>query len=185
MNETINSLMMRRSMRNFTDQLPTEQQLDTILQAGLRAPSAMNLQCNHITVIKDPAIISELNLGVRSKMDGDAIKRMSERCGTDDFSIFYKAPCVMLISSNFELKDYNNVDIGITISNICTATEAVGLNSCIIGMVRMFLTTDDSASFVAKLGLPKGQVPVIAVAIGHGCMDMPTPAINEGRYNYL
>ncbi len=185
MNETINSLMMRRSMRKFTAEMPTEQQLATIVDAGLRAPSAMNLQSNHITVLKDAGLIAELNMGVRSKMYDAAKARMSERCGCEDFSIFYGAPCVLLISSNFELKDYSNIDVGIAISNICTAAEALGLNSCIIGMVRMFLTTPDCSDFVAKLKLPQGQNPVIAIAIGQGCMDMPTPPVNEGRYNYL
>ncbi len=184
MNETINNIMNRRSMRGFSNEMPTKEQLTDILNAGLRAPSAMNSQCNHITVITDDALISELNEGVVNKMDDAAKARMRERCG-ENISVFYGAPAIMLISSTYMHGDYSKLDVGIAVENICIAAQSLGLNSCIIGMVAMFLSTSDSEAFVNRLNLPEGQKPIIAVAIGKGCIDMATPPINDGRSNWL
>ncbi len=185
MKDTIKIIMERRSMRGYTSEMPTKEQIKAILDAGLRAPSAMNSQSNHITVITDSGLIKELNDGVVSKMDEDSKARMRERTGSDEISVFYGAPCVMLLSSNFQLESYATMDVGIAVENICIAAEALGLNSCIIGMVAMFLTTPESDAFIAKLNLPEAQKPVIGVALGTGCVDMPTPPINEGRFNLL
>ncbi len=184
MNETIKHIMERRSMRGFSAEMPTKEQLTALVNSGLRAPSALNSQSNHITVITDSALINELNAGVVGKMDDAAKTRMKERCG-DEITVFYGAPCVMLISSNYQHEYYSKIDVGLCVENICLTAESMGLNSCIIGMITMFMATPESAEFVAKLNLPKDQKPVIAVALGKGNIEMATPPINEGRVNWL
>jgi nitroreductase len=42
--ELIEGIMTRRSIRHFTGELISDEQLDTILRAGFQAPSAHNYQ---------------------------------------------------------------------------------------------------------------------------------------------
>ena len=44
MNETLNTIMTRRSCRQYQNECIKEDELITILEAGIQAPSAMNQQ---------------------------------------------------------------------------------------------------------------------------------------------
>ena len=44
MNEVVKNILERRSWRSYEDRQISDQELDTILQCGLWAPSAMNQQ---------------------------------------------------------------------------------------------------------------------------------------------
>ena len=55
--EAINS---RRSIRKFTGEIISDQDLKTILKAGFQAPSAHNLEPREYIVVKDKKIIEEI-----------------------------------------------------------------------------------------------------------------------------
>lgn len=44
MNETINTMLTRRSIRSFEDKQVNEADIEQIVEAGLYAPSGMNCQ---------------------------------------------------------------------------------------------------------------------------------------------
>ena len=54
MNETIENLKTRRSIRKFKDEQITDEELKTILEAGTYAPTARGLQSPKIVVIQNP-----------------------------------------------------------------------------------------------------------------------------------
>ena len=51
MNETIENLKTRRSIRKFKDEQITDEELKTILEAGTYAPTGQGLQSPNIVVI--------------------------------------------------------------------------------------------------------------------------------------
>ena len=59
-NPVTDLLLSAYSERNYTTQLVTDQQLDIILNCGIKAPSARNQQPWRFTVIKDEAAIKEI-----------------------------------------------------------------------------------------------------------------------------
>ena len=83
MNETIKNIMERNSCRDFKDTPLTDEQLKTIVDAALAAPSAMNRQPWHLVVVKDKALIDELDaagMGIISAAeDKSTYNRMKER----------------------------------------------------------------------------------------------------------
>ena len=44
MNQTINDILSRRSCKAYRNEMPTKEQLDTVIEAGLYAASGRNMQ---------------------------------------------------------------------------------------------------------------------------------------------
>ena len=61
MNETIENLKSRRSIRKFKDEQISDEDLKTILEAGTYAPTARGMQSPKIVVIQNPAVVSKNN----------------------------------------------------------------------------------------------------------------------------
>lgn len=53
MNQVIQTILERRSWRSYEARQIQEEQLEQILQCGLWAPSAMNQQSWHFTVVQN------------------------------------------------------------------------------------------------------------------------------------
>ena len=60
-NETINTLIKRRSVRSYKDEQITKEELDTVLEAGLYAPTGMNKQTVYFAVVQNPELLSKLS----------------------------------------------------------------------------------------------------------------------------
>lgn len=54
MNSTIDTILSHRSIRAFTQEAVTKEQLDTIIRAGIAASSSSLLQVNSIIRVTDP-----------------------------------------------------------------------------------------------------------------------------------
>ncbi len=183
MNETMNILLNRRSMRAYKPDMPTAEQLDQIMQAALWSPSAVNKQECHVTQITDAKLINDINMRARATFDDATNARFTERNGGDpDFSVYYFAPVVYVISSP-DAEFYSIFDSGVTAQNICIAAESIGLNSCIIGIVRLMLQDEANKDLLAAMNLPKGNIPLMTVAVGYGNKEMPAPPRVDGRCN--
>ena len=60
MNETLKVLLGRRSVRSFRPEQLKKEDLDAIVEAGLYAPSAKNLQETKLVVVQDGETIAQL-----------------------------------------------------------------------------------------------------------------------------
>lgn len=60
MNETVQAILSRRSVRGFTDKPVPKALLDVILQAGIYAPSGHNIQTWQFTVMRGQEQIQKL-----------------------------------------------------------------------------------------------------------------------------
>ncbi|HHH76129.1 MAG TPA: NAD(P)H nitroreductase, partial [Phycisphaerae bacterium] len=50
----------RRSVRKFTDESVPRESLERIAQAGLDAPSGLNLQNRHFVIVDDPEVLARM-----------------------------------------------------------------------------------------------------------------------------
>ena len=72
MNEVLKVLKERRSIRAFRPEPLKKEDLDAIVEAGLYAPSAKNLQSTKLVVVRDAAVLAR----------GDALlRRAGGHCG--------------------------------------------------------------------------------------------------------
>lgn len=69
MNETLNTILTRRSTRKFSDKPIPEDEMELIVQAGLHAPSGMGLQTWQFTVVRNREKIQMLAAAVEKTLD--------------------------------------------------------------------------------------------------------------------
>ena len=60
MNEVIRTIKNRRSIRNYRNEQITKEELETILDAGLYAPSGMGQQATVMAAVQDPELIARI-----------------------------------------------------------------------------------------------------------------------------
>lgn len=60
MNSVIENMLTRRSVRKFTEQKISSEDLDMILKTGIYAPSGMNMQTIRLTAVTDRKKIQKL-----------------------------------------------------------------------------------------------------------------------------
>lgn len=173
MNDTLKTIAERYSCRGFTDQMPTDEQVNAIAEAALAAPSAMNRQPWHVILIKDRALISEMDaegMHVLSEAeDKSSYNRMQSRGG----KLFYNAPCMVMVACD----DSNHaaIDCGILSQNVALAATSLGLGSVICAMARLAFSEEKAAYFSQKLGFPESYKFGIAVIIGYAAAEDGTP----------
>ncbi len=57
---TVEVIQTRASVRQFTTEKPSEEQIDALLRCAFSAPTAMNKQPWHFIVIDEPALLKEI-----------------------------------------------------------------------------------------------------------------------------
>ncbi len=86
MNETIQTILTRRSTRKFLNKPIPKEDLDLLIQAALHAPSGMGKQTWQFTVVKNRAKIQELAAAIAVVL------------GREGYDMY--APEVLIIPSN-------------------------------------------------------------------------------------
>jgi len=177
-NETVRSIMERRSIRKFLPQQITDTERDCIIECGLYAPSAMNNQHWHFTVIQNAGLIGWMNDKIKEKMPPDAAERYKSRQdGREDYSMFYGTPTVILISG-----DGNSA---YAVENMCVAAQSLGVASIIIGMAHLIFETPEATAYAKEFGIPDGFEPQYAVCFGYADMKSEPAERAPERVNYI
>lgn len=163
-NEVLSTIEKRSSARAYSSQELTQEELKTVIEAGLMAPTGMNRQEIHFTVVKgDNRVLAEL----------DEEKRRLRRQEKQPHNFYYEAPVLIFLSAEDDFK-WSKVDSGIAVENMALAAESIGLGNLIIGCIYDAMHGEKQAYFSEKLQIPDGYSFQIALALGHKT-DRKTP----------
>jgi len=138
-NPVTDLLLSAWSPRNFTAVPVTDQQIDMILQCGIKAPSSRNGQPWHFTVVRDEALMKEI---ISNITPGNVIIVISGK-----------------ESSSGTLPDF---DCGLTTQNMFIAATSMGLGARIYGGPIAAARDKREA-----LQIPEGFTPVIMLRVGN------------------
>ena len=176
MSEVLNVIEKRSSTRGYTEQKLTKEELDSLLQAGLQAPTAANRQEIHITVVNgDDPILTEI--------END--KNLDRGIENPPHNFYYEAPVVLILSAE-KAYSWSQIDAGIAVENIALAAEALGLGNLIIGCIRDTLNGGKRAYYAEVLKFPQGYEFEIAIAIGHKAVSKePHDYDAQAQVSYL
>lgn len=157
MSTVIEAVKKRSSTRGYTREALTDAELETLLHAGLQAPTAANRQEVHFTVLKDGnPILHELEEEKNSLRGLSALEH----------NFYYEAPVVVVLSADSAFR-WGTLDAGIAVENMALAAEGLGLGSLIIGCVYDALMGEKKEYFSKALKLPENYEYKIAIAFGH------------------
>jgi len=166
MNETIKTILNRRSIRTFLPEQIKESELKEIIGAGLYAPSAMNLQPWHFTVVQNSELIERLNEDIKKSLQGSGNKYLEAIVKRDGYHIFHHAPAAT--------------------ENMLLAAESLGIGTCWIGLAAFLFGSEDSQKYMKEMKIPEGFKPLYAIALGYKKDNVAKPPQRrEGTVSYI
>lgn len=145
--ETIlSNIFSRKSVRNFTDEKVSKENLELLVRAGMAAPSGKNMQPWSFVIVSDRETLNKMAEGLPyAKMLNNANHAIVV-CGDPDKSSYWYLDC------------------SAATQNILLATEAMGLG----GTWTAAYPYDDRIEVVRKnLGIPKNIIPLNVIPIGY------------------
>lgn len=160
-NEAIENLMTRVSVREFTGEKISAEQIDTLLRAAMAAPSALNKQPWAFVVVTDEKIIAQL---------GETLPY--SRCSNRPACAFI--PCGDLSKTiEGDLAAFWINDVSAATENLLLAAHAMGL-----GAVWTGLHPDMNRVTMVQqlLGLPEHIIPLCVVPVG---VPAEQPAVKD------
>ncbi len=149
MNETINLLMNHRSIRKYTDKVPSDEIIETIVKAGQQAAFAGQL--GSLILSRDKKrhpFGSPLYFIVC--VDIHRIQKVMEKRGWD------------LVSSDAAMLLFGMQDACYLAQNLVIAAESLGLGTCYLGFVPF-----DADKLIEKYDLPPKVFPLVGISVGY------------------
>lgn len=170
MNETMQSILNRRSTRKYTSDPVSAEALQQIIDAGLWAPTARNEQEVKIAVMDDP----ELRKAFREAYEAAG--------GRKNFD--YGCPVFFFLYGDRDFP-YTELDSGIVVENMAVAAESLGLGTVIIGCIRDFMRSAAGAAWREKIGMAENDLFTIGLCIGHIAEPTKPQVRKEGRLIFV
>lgn len=183
------TILARRSVRNYRAQTVDQATIRSLLEAAVRAPTAIHQEPWAFVIIQDKQLLRSLSDQAKPLFLAEARRFSSEHSShqldifdSPGFNIFYDADALVLICGR-TASPFFTADCWLAAENLMLAACAMGLGTCVIGSalpafdipeVRVRLRIPDEFSAVAPiaLGYPDGEItptlrkkPVILASI--------------------
>jgi len=185
MNEFIRIICSRRSIRQYQTKQIADADLNQILDAAIAAPSAMNQQKWHFTVIQDKVMIDRMVTVIKENMSNSGNDMLARRASVPGYHTFHNAPTVIIISADEKAK-FVQIDCGTAAQNIALAAESLLLGSCIITSSSYLFASAKGEELKKNLGIPSNYTHVCSVALGYREGPSPVaPPRNDKVINYI
>lgn len=153
MNETIAVLKTRRSNRAYTAEMPEEEKISEVLEAGLFAPTGMGRQGVKFVLIRDKATRDRLSAMNAAIMGGSG-------------DPFYGAPAVILVLADKDCPTYL-YDGSLAMGNLMNAAHALGLGSCWIHRAKEEFESEEGRAMLKKWGIEGNYEGIGHVILGY------------------
>jgi len=154
MNEAtvLDTIKKRRSIRQYTDQAVTDNQIRQLLEAAMAAPSGSNIQPWEFVVVKDPDVKRQLaQTHTWSSMAADAA-------------------VVFVVCGNERASHHWVEDASVATENLLLAVTALGLGAVWVGI---HPDADREAHVRRILDIPEGIRVLCLVPVGHPAESKP------------
>lgn len=170
MNEIIENIKTRRSIKKYKSDMVEEKLLDVIAEAGTYAPSGLNKQSAIILEITDKNMRDKLSK-INAKIAG-----MPE-----DFDPFYNASVVMVVLADKSVPTYI-YDGSLVMENMMLAAHSLGLGSCWIHRAKETFETEEGKNILKDLGITGEYEGIANCIIGYPDME---PKSHTRKSNYI
>lgn len=168
MSDIMTHILSRRSIRKYTEEPVSQEDILCLLQAAMAAPSATNRKPWEFVVVTEPGILDSL--------------RKALPFGR------YNAPLAIVVCGNmgralpWPARDFWVQDCSAAAENILLAATGLGLGAVWVGVHPIGLL----AKAVSRaLSLPKGVIPLSVIYVGHPAeAKAPRTQYDEGRVHW-
>lgn len=172
MNEVIEMMKTRRSIRKFKPEALPDEMIEQIAEAGTYAATGKNLQ--------SPIIIAVTNKQLRDK-----ISEMNRKIGgwQEGFDPFYGAPAMLIVlaDKNVPTAVY---DGSLVMGNLMLAAHSLGVGSIWIHRAKEEFESEEGKAILAELGITGDHVGIGHCALGYIDGEEPKAAPRKENWVY-
>ena len=161
MNETIKTLIERRSCKKYLSTPVKQELIDEVIKAGTYAPTGKNRQPVKIIAITDTHVRDELR-----KMNAQ-IMGVNENVDP-----FYGAPVVLLVVADPTVNTYL-YDGSLVMGNLMLAAHSLGLGSCWIHRAKEEMQTEYGKNLLKSLGIEGEWEGIGHCVLGYADGELP------------
>ncbi len=168
--EALDDLKTRRSIRAYKAEIPAQELIDKVVEAGTYAPTGIGLQSPVIVVVTNKAVrdrLSQMNAAVLG-------------VNTDPF---YGAPVVLVVLADRSRITYMQ-DGSLVMGNLMNAAHAVGLGSCWIHRAKEVFDSPEGKAFLKEWGIEGDYEGIGHCILGYAAGEAPEPKPRKENYVY-
>ncbi len=186
----LETILTRRSTRNYRPDPVEQEKLDQILDCARQAPSGGNNQTNHLLVIRNKEVMDELAAMAEkafSKMEPDentyaSLRRAIEASKKGGYVFHYNAPVLIAVANR---KDYSNniADCACAIENMMVAANALDLGSCWINQLKWLNEEPEVVAYLQSLGMKEDERVYGALIVGYPAAGLPNRNLMKQKGN--
>ena len=162
----------RRSIRKFKPDMPTKEDLEQIIEAGLYAANGMGKQAT-------------ITIAVTNKKLRDRLSAINAKIGgwKEGFDPFYGAPAILIVLAD---KNWANrvYDGSLVMGNMMLAAHSLNLGSIWIHRAKEEFESGFGKNILKKLGIEGNYEGIGHCAIGYAAEPVKAPAPRKENYVY-
>ena len=162
--------MSRRSVKAYKPEMPPQELIDQVVEAGTHAPTGMNRQSSIIIEVTDKAVRDKL-----SKMNAEVMGAKIDP--------FYGAPVVLVVLADKSVGTYK-YDGSLVMENLMLAANAVGLGSCWIHRAKEEFESEEGRELLRQLGISGDYEGIGHCILGYPAGDIPAEKPRKENWVY-
>ncbi len=132
-------ILSRRSIKSYKPDMPPEELIDRVINAGLYAANGRGWQSPIVIAVTDKAMRDKI-----AKINADVMGA--------DIDPFYGAPCVLIVLADKSRMTYI-YDGSLTMGNMMLAAHDMGLASCWIHRAKETFESEEGKEILRSLGI--------------------------------
>ena len=172
-NPVVETIMARRSIRNYK-QIPVGRDtLNVIMECGINAPNGQNKQSWEVRVVDNPELMAQMS------------EAMGQAHGEFAGKSFRGAPVMTFIARDLSY-DFSAYDCALFAENIMLSAWSMGVGSiCLASPVRFLTDNDLCRQYVDKLGFSDGYVLCLCVGLGYALESPEAKPRNREKVKFV
>lgn len=178
MNEIIENILTRQTIREYTEKEIPQELLDIIVQCAIRAPSGRNTQPCHIRVLSNKEKLKEMNEDFKNIVGWET----PAYTGWNLRPVYHNAPIFIFIFA----KDKSDMAAGLMAENIALAAKALGLGSCMVASVgALFEDEAGGKKWKEYLEIPEDWYFLLGISVGYPNETPPMKEREDGHVKFI
>ena len=155
--ETLTAIMKRRSVRKFTEDYITDDEIRQLLEAARWAPSWANTQTWEFIVVRDPELIAQVT-------DTYSERNPARKCSAAATAIIVCCAQTGIAgikegNAVTKFESWYMFDCGLAVQNICLRAHDLGIGTVIVGSM-------NHEQCRKIMNLPQGHEVIVTIPLG-------------------
>lgn len=171
MNQTLETILSRRSIRSFLCKPISEEDIKQIVDAAVHAPSGMGRDTWQFTVVQSREKIQKL------------AKVIEKETGRENYTMYH--PEVLIIPSNLRESPFGKEDNACAMENIFLAAHSLGIGSVWINQLNGISDRLAIREVLSELSVPSDHVVYGMAALGYPDGTEIIPKVRKGAVVYV